>query len=76
MSSVIKNPMILQSANYIYNWFIAINNKNNKLIKNSNLLESIESDEVVLKNLKKNKKNNEDYKNIEERLKKLEQTNE
>lgn len=68
MASVVKNPMILKSANYIYNWFIAINNKNDNLINNSNTLEAIESDETILSNLYRNSENEERYKDIDSRL--------
>lgn len=68
MASVVKNPMILKSANYIYNWFIAMNNKNDDLIKNNNTLEAIESDEMILSNLYMNSENEERYKDIDKRL--------
>lgn len=68
MASVTKNPIVLNSANYIYNWFTTVNHKNNNLIKNSNMLEAVESDEVILKNLQKNKTNKEKYDDIEKRL--------
>ena len=70
MASVIKNPMILNSANYIYNWFLTMNDKNENLIKNNNILEIIESDEAILNRLDKNKENEERYQNISDRLKK------
>lgn len=73
MASVIKNPMILNSANYIYNWFLTMNNKNENLIKNNNILEIIESDEAILNRLDKNKENEERYQNISDRLKKAEE---
>lgn len=73
MASVIKNPMILNSANYIYNWFLAMNNKNENLIKNNNILEIIESDESILNRLDRNKENEERYQNISARLKKAEE---
>lgn len=68
MASVIKNPLILNSANYIYNWFIGINNKNDNLIKNSNVLEAIESDENILNRLDKNKEKEERYQDISGRF--------
>lgn len=71
MSSVIKNPLILNSANYIYSYFTSINHKNDNLIKNSNYLEAIESDEIVLSNLSRNLKNEERYENIDGRLKEI-----
>lgn len=70
MASVIKNPMILNSANYIYNWFLTMNNKNENLIKNNNILEIIESDEAILNKLDRNKENEERYQNISDRLRK------
>lgn len=73
MASVIKNPMILNSANYIYNWFLTMNDKNENLIKNNNILEIIESDEAILNRLDKNKENEERYQNISDRLKKAEE---
>lgn len=71
MSSVIKNPIILNSANYIYNWFLSINHKNDDLIKNANYLEAVESDEVILSNLNRNLKNEENYNNFDDRLKRI-----
>lgn len=73
MASVIKNPMILNSANYIYNWFLTMNNQNENLIKNSNILEIIESDETILNRLDRNKENEERYQNVSDRLKKAEE---
>ena len=73
MASVIKNPMILNSANYIYNWFLTMNDKNENLIKNNNILEIIESDESILNRLDRNKENEERYQNIHDRLKKAEE---
>lgn len=73
MASVIKNPMILNSANYIYNWFLTMNDKNENLIKNNNILEIIESDEAILNRLDKNKENEERYQNVSDRLKKAEE---
>lgn len=73
MASVIKNPMILNSANYIYNWFLTMNDKNENLIKNSNILEIIESDEAILNRLDRNKENEERYQNVSDRLKKAEE---
>lgn len=67
MSTVMKNPLILNSANYIYSWFLGINNKNDNLIKNNKLLEAIESDENIIKKITKDKE--ERYRNIEDRLK-------
>lgn len=74
MSSVVKNPMILTSVNYIYNWFTAINNKNDNLVKNQNTLNLIESDEIILEKLKKNQQNEEEYKNLEDRIKKMKES--
>lgn len=68
MASVTKNPMILNSANYIYNWFLTMNDQNEKLIRNSNALEAIESDEFILKKILDENDNEEKYKNISERL--------
>lgn len=73
MASVIKNPMILNSANYIYNWFLTMNNQNEDLIKNNNILEIIENDEFVLNKLYKNKDNEERYQNVSDRFKKAEE---
>lgn len=73
MASVIKNPMILNSANYIYNWFLTMNSQNENLIKNNNTLEIIENDETILNKLYKNKDNEERYQNISDRLKKAEE---
>lgn len=71
MASITKNPMVLQAANYVYTWFL--NNKSNiNFAKNSNLLDSIESDETVLKVFERRYANKKDYENVEERLKKFE----
>lgn len=71
MASITKNPMVLQAANYVYTWFL--NNKSNiNFAKNSNLLDSIESDETVLKVFERKYANKKDYENVEERLKKFE----
>lgn len=72
MASVIKNPMILNSANYIYNWFLTMNNQNEDLIKNNNALEIIESDEFILNKMNNREKNEEEYKSVSERLKRTE----
>ena len=70
MASITKNPMVLQAANYVYTWFL--NNKNNiNFAKNSNLLDSIESDETVLKVYEKRYANKKDYEDVEEDLKSL-----
>lgn len=74
MASITKNPMVLQAANYVYTWFL--NNKNNlNFAKNSNLLDSIESDETVLKVYEKRYANKKDYEDVEGRLKKFEVNN-
>ena len=66
--------MVLQAANYVYTWFL--NNKNNlNFAKNSNLLDSIESDETVLKVYEKRYANKKDYEDVEGRLKKFEVNN-
>lgn len=70
MASITKNPIVLQAANYVYTWFL--NNKDSiKFVRNSNLLDNIESDEVVLKVFEKNYTNKKDYENIKERLKRF-----
>lgn len=74
MASITKNPMVLQAANYVYSWFL--NNKDNpNFAKNSNLLDSIESDETVLKVYEKRYKNKKDYEDVDGRLKKFEVNN-
>ncbi len=74
MASITKNPMVLQAANYVYTWFL--NNKDNlNFAKNSNLLDSIESDETVLKVYEKRYTNKKDYEDVEGRLKKFEVNN-
>lgn len=74
MASITKNPMVLQAANYVYTWFL--NNKDNlNFAKNSNLLDSIESDETVLKVYEKRYSNKKDYEDVEGRLKKFEVNN-
>ena len=74
MASITKNPMVLQAANYVYTWFL--NNKNNlNFAKNSNLLDSIESNETVLKVYEKRYANKKDYEDVEGRLKKFEVNN-
>lgn len=69
MASVTKNPMILQSCNYIYNWFlnkIETDEKN----KTFNMLEMVESDKYTMNNIKKNYSNRELYDDIDYRIKK------
>lgn len=73
MASVIKNPIILNSANYIYNWFLTMNNQNENLLKNNNALEVLESDEEILNRLNKSQENEERYNNIGDRLKSVEE---
>lgn len=51
MSSVTKNPLYLQSANYIYSYFLGHDEKFN--IKLSNTLEITNSDKASVKYLKK-----------------------
>lgn len=70
MASVTKNPVILQSVMYVYNFFLAINqNKDNDIAKNATLLENVEADEKTLKYVKKTNESN--YNNIDLRIKKI-----
>jgi hypothetical protein len=61
MSSVTKNPLYLQSANYIYSFFLSNDSKID--LKPLNTLEIISSDKDVLRNLKRenNKKKYNDF---------------
>lgn len=69
MASVTKNPMILQSCNYIYNWFLNKIEDDDKN-KTFNLLESVESDKYTMNNIKKNYSKRELYNDIDYRIKK------
>ncbi|AVQ21485.1 hypothetical protein [Fusobacterium necrophorum] len=69
MASVTKNPFILQSANYIYNWFLSINEKNNTLIQNASSLETVLSDKAVLERIQSNTLQERKDLDVEERLK-------
>ena len=64
--SLTKNPLIVQSANYIYNWF---NSKieTDKDVLNFNTAEEVEGDLFVLNHLKRNYNNKVQYENIEAR---------
>ena len=62
MSSVTKNPLYLQSANYIYNYFATNNNKFD--INLINTLEVINSDKTVVNSLKRHNRKNR-YENYE-----------
>ena len=62
MSSVTKNPLYLQSANYIYNYFATNNNKFD--INLINTLEVINSDKTVVNSLKRHNRKKR-YKNFE-----------
>lgn len=54
MASVTKNPFIMQSANYVYNWFISINEKNNTLVKTASELETVFGDEMITERIRDN----------------------
>jgi hypothetical protein len=69
VASVTKNPFILQSANYIYNWFLSINEKNNTLIQNASSLETVLSDKAVLERIQSNTLQERKDLDVEERLK-------
>ena len=62
MSSVTKNPLYLQSANYIYNYFATNNNKFD--INLINTLEVINSDKTVVNSLKRHNRKKR-YENFE-----------
>lgn len=68
MASVTKNPFVLQSANYIYNWFLSINEKNNTLIQNASSLETVLSDKAVLERIQSNTLQERKDLDVEERL--------
>ncbi|MGL5716024.1 hypothetical protein [Cetobacterium sp.] len=69
MASVTKNPMILQSCNYIYNWFLTKIETDEKN-KTFNMLEMVESDKYTMNNIKKNYSKKELYNDIDYRIKK------
>lgn len=71
MSSITKNPMILQSALYIYNWFLALPEEQRKFIDNNNMLNHIESDEKNLYNIENIIQKEKEQENIEERFNKI-----
>lgn len=51
MSSVTKNPMILQSALYVYNWFMSLPEEQKKFLVNNEMLNHILADEKTLHNI-------------------------
>lgn len=66
MSSVTKNPLYLQSANYIYSFFLTNKNIPEETNKSINTLEIINSDKNIIQYLKKQKIIKE-YSNVEAR---------
>ena len=75
MASVTKNPMILQSALYVYNWFLALPEEQRKFITNNEMLNHITSDEKTLYNIEniinKEKEDENVDKRIEETIKSI-----
>lgn len=72
MSSVTKNPMIMQSALNVYNWFLSLSEKEKKFLENAMYLNSIKSDEIILHNLKKELIEENNILNYEQRINELE----
>lgn len=68
MSSLTKNPLVLQSANHIYNWFLTKIKSKEELI-HFNMVNEIETDKAVLKFIDKVYSNDYKYKDIETRHK-------
>lgn len=71
MSSVTKNPQILMSASFVYNWFLSLDSKNEKFLNNNGLLNQIKSDENVVENLDRNFSTEKERINIEKRYEEL-----
>lgn len=69
MASLTKNPIILQSANFINSWFRS-NIKDKKTLALFNQLESIDSDLRSIKHLKRQNVE-EEYYNFEKRYKEI-----
>ena len=71
MSSVTKNPQILVSASYVYNWFLSLGKENEKFLENNELLNHIKSDELITSNLEKNHLFEQDRIDIDKRFERL-----
>ena len=72
MSSVTKNPMIMQSALNVYNWFLSLGEREQKFLENTMYLNSIKSDEIILHDLKKELIEENNILDYEQRINELE----
>lgn len=70
MASVTKNPMILQSALYVYNWFLSLPEEQRKFITNNEMLNHITSDEKTLYNIQNIINKEKEDENVDKRLEK------
>lgn len=68
MASVTKNPMILQSALYVYNWFLSLPEEQRKFITNNEMLNHITSDEKTLYNIENIINKEKEDENVDKRL--------
>lgn len=68
MASVTKNPMILQSALYVYNWFMSLPEEQKKFLVNNEMLNHLISDEKTLYNIENILDVEKHQENVEERL--------
>ncbi|PHI06556.1 hypothetical protein [Fusobacterium polymorphum] len=71
MSSVTKNPQILISASFVYNWFLNLGPENEKFLENNEFLNHIKTDENIVQSLKNDFLSNEDEKNIDKRFEEI-----
>jgi hypothetical protein len=72
MASVTKNPVILQSANYIYSWFQS-KLTNSDDVQTFSGLEVVESDKYIVDYIDKTNKNKNSYENVKTRLNAIEE---
>lgn len=54
MASVTKNPLIINSALYVYNWFLSLPDEQKQFIADIKTLDKIKTDEMIISSLKKN----------------------
>ena len=65
-----KNPIVLNSANYVMNWFVC-NIKDKKTMEKFNTLNVVKSDKIVVESLMRHKKRLDRYNNFEKRYKEV-----
>lgn len=64
-----KNPLLLQSANYVYSWFLSKLQRNH--IDTFNNLDTVEADETIVNYIKSTSADKVSYENIEARYNEL-----